>query len=133
MAQRDLVQIVVREQPNLVDVLLMARRWRCEAVVALAVTETWATLRPRARPPIVEWAARYAPDRTERFLLGAHRGPARAITRHAASVVVLPDLASRATYLRAVVFPQREYLRARGSSTTQHLRRAARRLVRSKR
>ena len=129
MAQRDLVQIVVREQPNLVDVLLMARRWRCETVVARAVTDTWAILRPQARPPIVEWAARYEPSRTDRFLFGAHRGPARAITRHAAAVVVLPDVSSRAAYLHAVAFPQREYLEVRGSSTVQHLRRASRRLV----
>jgi Uncharacterised nucleotidyltransferase len=127
---RDLAQLVLHEQPNLVDVLLMAKRWRCEAVVARGVNLTWETLRPVPRPPIVEWAARFTPSRTDRLLLAAYQGPARSFTRHAASLVVLPDLPSRMAYLHAIALPQREYLRARGSSTTRHVRRAVTKVFR---
>ena len=41
---RDVVQLVLREQPNLVDVLLMAHAWRCEVVVASAISTAWREL-----------------------------------------------------------------------------------------
>ena len=127
---RDVAEIVLRERPHLVDVLLMAKRWRCEVVVARAITTTWSELRIEPRPPIVEWAERYAPSRGERLLLAAHEGPARAFTRHAAAVVVIPGVRDRAAYLHAIAFPQRSYLRARMMSTGDHVRRAARRIFR---
>jgi hypothetical protein len=72
MSLRDVAQLVRYEQPNLVDVLLMARRWQCEVVVARAVTTAWEELGLTDRPPIVEWAQRYRPNRRERLLLSAH-------------------------------------------------------------
>ena len=77
---RDVAEIVLRERPHLVDVLLMAKQWRGEAVVARAVTLTWRELRIEPRPPIVEWADRFAPgrDAPARDALGGgeHREPA---------------------------------------------------------
>jgi hypothetical protein len=60
---RDVAQLVLREHPNLVDVLLMARAWRCEAALAKAVTTAWDALALEGRPRIVEWADNFAPDR----------------------------------------------------------------------
>jgi hypothetical protein len=90
---RDVAQLVLSERPNLVDVLLMARRWQCEAVVALAVSTAWDRLALTDRAPIVDWADNYAPSRRDRVLLAAHHGPARAFTRHLAALVVLPGAA----------------------------------------
>ena len=54
---RDVAQLVLREQPNLVDVLMMARAWRCEVVVADAVVTAWDTLQITEPAPIETWAA----------------------------------------------------------------------------
>ena len=55
---RDIAEVVLRERPNLVDLLLLARAWDCEAEVAESITTTWATLAVADRPPLVEWADR---------------------------------------------------------------------------
>jgi hypothetical protein len=127
---RDVAQLVLREQPNLVDVLMMARRWQCEAVVARAVSTAWDRLRLLDRPPIVEWALRYEPTRRDRMLLGAHEGAGRAFTRHVAALVVLPGVADRLAYAGAIAFPQPEYLRARRMTARSHVSRALRRVFR---
>jgi hypothetical protein len=127
---RDLAQIVHREEPNLVDVLVMARAWRCEPIVAKAITLAWDELELTEAPSLVQWAWRFTPTSAQRRMLAWHEGPARAFTRHAAALLVLPGFRKRFAYLLAIVFPQRTYLRARGLSATRHLRRAWDRIAR---
>jgi len=126
---RDVAEIVLRERPHLVDVLLMAKRWRCEVVVARAVTTAWRELAITTPSPIVDWAAAYAPTRVERLLLASNEGPARAFTRHLAAILVLPTFVDRFRYASAIAVPQRSYLRARHLSPATHLKRAARRII----
>jgi hypothetical protein len=127
---RDVAEIVLRERPHLVDVLMMAKRWRCEVVVARAVSNAWRELRITECPPIVEWARRYTPSRIDRMLLASHEGPARSFTRHLTAMVVLPDTTTRLRYARAIARPQPSYLRARRMTPSQHLARATRRIFR---
>ena len=127
---RDVAQLIIKEQPHIVDVLFMARRWRAEAVVARAVVTAWEELDLTVRPPLVDWAFGFRPSRTDRVLLSAHEGPARAFTRHAAALIVLPNISARAAYLRAIVLPQRSYLQARGMTIGSHAQRAWHRIVR---
>ena len=126
---RDLAQIVHRERPILTDVLLMAREWHCEPIVARAVTMTWEQLRLTSRPPIVEWAARFEPTRQQQRMLAWHEGPARAFTSQAAALLVLDTWADRLAYLRAVVLPDASYLKARGFTAMSHADRAWKRLA----
>ena len=128
MSLRDVAQLVLYERPNLADVLLMARRWQCEAVVARAVSTAWDQLALVDRAPIVEWADRYVPSRRDRLLLAAHDGPARAFTRHLAALVVLPGVRDRVAYATAIALPRREYLQARGMTARSHIGRAWRRV-----
>jgi hypothetical protein len=125
---RDVAQIVLRESPHLVDVLLMAQAWQCQLVVARAIRLASEELGLLDRPAIVEWAYRYRPGRKEEVVLAAHEGPARAFTRHLAALLVLPGVAARAAYLRAIAFPQRSYLEARAMTAGGHVGRAWRRL-----
>jgi hypothetical protein len=127
---RDVAQILLRERPHPADVLLMAKSWRCEAVVARAVTTAWTELALTDRPPLVEWADRYQPSRVDRMLLASHLGPARAFTRHAAAIVVLPGTQARLAYLHAIVLPQRSYLAARGLTIGGNAQRAFRKAFR---
>jgi len=124
---RDVVQLILREEPNLLDVLMMARDWGCEIVVARAVSAAWDTLAITEEPPITKWARNYEPDRRSRLLLSSGEGPARAFTCQLAAVLVLSGK-DRLAYARAIAFPQREYLEARGLSAKSHVQRAVDRL-----
>jgi len=126
---RDLAQIVHREHPNLTDVLLMAREWQCEPIVARAVTLAWERLALERRPPLVEWAHRFEPTKQQRRMLAWHEGPARAFTSQAAALLVLPTWDERLAYLRAVAIPDPSYLKARGFTVTSHAERAWNRLA----
>ena len=59
VALHDVAQLVLRERPHLIDVLMMARHWRCEALVARAATTAWQELQLVDRPPILEWAEQF--------------------------------------------------------------------------
>ena len=114
---RDVAQLVLREQPNLVDVLMMARAWRCEVVVADAVVTAWDTLQITEPAPIETWARNFTPDRQAQRLLDSHHGTARSFTRQLTALRVLPTLRDRCAYATAIAFPQRSYLEARGLSS----------------
>ena len=126
---RDVAQLIHREKPNLVDVLLMAREWQCEPIVARAVNLAWDELALTTRPPIVEWASRFEPSRYQRLMLSWHEGPARAFTGQIAAVLVLRGPSTRLADRQAIMFPTRSYLEARGFSARGHFRRAWNRVV----
>jgi hypothetical protein len=130
MSLRDVAQLIFTERPHIVDVLAMAQRWRARAVVARAIVTTWNELALTVRPPLVEWAFNYEPTRTDRMLLAAHEGPARAFTRHVAAVLVLHGSEERFAYVRAIMFPQPDYLEARGMTLRTHATRAWNRIIR---
>ncbi|MFN8024861.1 MAG: nucleotidyltransferase family protein [Acidimicrobiia bacterium] len=110
---RDVVQLVLREQPNLLDVLMTARSWQCEVVLARAVTAAWDTLQVTEDAPVVTWARNFEPDRRARMLLKSGEGPARAFTCQLAALAVLPGR-DRLAYARAIFFPQRSTSRPAG-------------------
>ena len=126
---RDVAQIIHREKPNLVDVLMMAKAWQCEPIVARAVNLAWDELALTTEPPIVAWARRFTPTRYQRWMLSWHEGPARAFTGQVAALLVLHDTRDRLAYLRAIMFPQRAYLEARGFDARGHFRRGWDRIV----
>lgn len=126
VALRDLAQIVVREQPNLADVLLMARAWQCEIVVATAVTSAWDDLALTVETPLLTWARNFEPDRRSRRMLAAHQGTGRMFTCHLAALEVLDGWGDRLAYLRAIALPSPAYLRARGLTPLVHVKRAIR-------
>lgn len=53
---RDVAEMVLRERPNLVDVLITARAWGCESELASTVLATWDLLALTEVPAIVAWA-----------------------------------------------------------------------------
>jgi hypothetical protein len=127
-SQRDVVQLLAVDGPNTDDVLDLARRWRAEAVVGRAISAAWAALEPRLTPPLLAWARTFRPGPLDRLLLASYGGPARGFTSKAAGVLVIPGVADKLTYLRAIAAPQRAYLERRGLSPGAHWRRAVTRL-----
>lgn len=105
-------------------VLAMAKRWRAEAVVALAVRRAVEDLGLEIAHPLVDWAMAYRPTLRDRVLLAAYRGRARGYTSQALSVLAISGWRNRWDYLRAILRPSRAYLEARGFRRGDRLLRA---------
>ena len=127
---RDVAQILLTLDPPHDEVLRFAHRWRAQGILARGLTMAWELLAPAATPPLVDWAAAYRPSRIDRLLLASQTGPGRGTTRHLAALLVIPGLSDRVAYVRAVAWPQPDYLRSRGLDRRDHLRRAVGRLRR---
>jgi hypothetical protein len=127
-SQRDVVQLLEVDRPSTNDVRDLARRWRAEAVVARALRDAWAALKPRFTPPLIEWAQGFQPSALDRLLLASYRGRARGFTSTAAGLLVVPGITGKLAYLRALALPQRTYLDQRGLSPLDRWRRALARL-----
>ncbi len=130
-ARRDLVQLLLAPEVDLEAVVATARRWQARAVLADAVSQTWAVLGlastdPIRTRPVTSWAVGYRPTQRERLLLEAHRANGYVYWRQLAGVVVLTGWGPRAHYLAALIWPGPGYLRDRSWSIGQHLRRAVR-------
>ncbi len=53
---RDVAEVLIREEPHAVDVLLLARAWGCESELASTLVATWKALGITEVPPLVGWA-----------------------------------------------------------------------------
>ena len=85
--------------------LAMATRWHGRAVVARAVNLASSVL---GLPPsgVVAWARSYRPGRRERRRLACYTSRYRSNSRkYLATAAVIPGLADKAAYLRALLFP----------------------------
>lgn len=107
-----------------VAVRALADRWRCAAVVALAVSRAVDELALEADHPLVPWARSFRPTLRDRVLLASYRGRARGYTSQAMSVAAIDGWRNRWAYLGAIVRPSREYLEARRFGRGDRLRKA---------
>jgi hypothetical protein len=77
LAQRDVVQLTLREDLSLRRVESLASAWRLEAVLAQAVNMAWDTFSVPDVVPISAWSRAYRPHRRDRRRLEAHPPPVR--------------------------------------------------------
>lgn len=75
LAQRDVVQLVLRENLSVGKVERLASSWRLEAVLAEAVRRGWETFRVPDVVPISAWSRSYQPYKRDRRRLAAHPLP----------------------------------------------------------
>lgn len=75
LAQRDVVQLVLREDLSVRKVERQASSWRLEAVVADAVRAAWETFRVPDVVPISAWSRSYRPYGRDRRRLAAYPQP----------------------------------------------------------
>jgi hypothetical protein len=127
---RDLAQVVQTTELDLDRVHRLCSSWKAEAVVARAVCAAWSVFRLDDELPISAWAHRYQPSRAQRRTLRLYPKTANNYAAMALSELpTVPGIRAKASYLRAMLSPDRGYLDAR---TTRHLgrwRRAARTLL----
>jgi hypothetical protein len=99
-------------------------------VLSAGVTDAWRALRLTDRPALLEWAQRHRSPRRDRVLMAASRGPARGYTSQLTSVFAIPGFRARIAFLRAIIWPSREYRDARHLGRFGLLGRGARRAMR---
>ena len=78
LAQRDVVQLVLRQKISVRKVQRLASSWRMEAVVAEAVRRAWDTFRVPDVVPLSTWSRSYRPAGRDRRRLAAHPLPSLA-------------------------------------------------------
>lgn len=121
--QRDLAQMLLTTEVDLDRVHRLAAAWSGRAVVARAVTGAWASLALPDAHPLATWATGYDPTPAERRALRLYVGASRSYARQtAASVAAVPGWWAKGAYLRALLFPGREYLATREGTYRRRLR-----------
>lgn len=105
---RDVAQLLLATDLDQDRVLRLADAWAGHAVVARAVTLTWATFELADVVPLSVWAQGYTPSTTERRALDTYLRSDRTYTGKAlASLQVIPGVAAKAAFLRALAVPDR--------------------------
>ena len=96
LAQRDVVQLTLREDLSLRRVESLASAWRLEAVLAEAVNMAWATFSVPDVVPISAWSRAYRPHPRDRRRLEAHPSPSPTPARDPRPPQRQPESVSRA-------------------------------------
>ncbi|MGH8883781.1 MAG: nucleotidyltransferase family protein [Egibacteraceae bacterium] len=113
-ALRDIAQVLLGSTLDLERVRRLAAAWRGTAVLARAVTLTWETLALAADHPLATWARNFVPERADQRLLACYLSTNRSNSaKYLASIRVIPGLAAKLTYLRALLLPDRTFLERR--------------------
>jgi len=111
LALRDIAQVLACAELDDVRVRSLARGWRAEAALARAMSLTALTLDLGMPHPLIDWARGYRADRVSSRALSAYTHPGNAYGRQAvAAVRCIPGLASKAAYVRALVWPDEDYV-----------------------
>ena len=108
-------------------VVRTATSWGVEAVIAAAVSDTWRLLgidrTDASATDLVTWAACYRPTRREEAWLNLHTHGDKTFAAQAlATVAVLPGVRAKVAYLRALAFPDSQYVADRHGSRMARFR-----------
>jgi hypothetical protein len=107
---RDVAQIALTSDLDLGRVHEIASAWRATAPMAWSITQVWETF-GLPEHPLAEWARDYAPTRREQRALALYMSADRSYASMAfASTRVVPGLAAKLAYLRALALPERDYV-----------------------
>jgi hypothetical protein len=122
---RDVAQLALHAPLDAADVLTTAERWRATSIVALALETTWRELDVADVIPLSTWAANHEPNARDLRQLRVYRNDGRRYPRQAiATLRSIPRLADRFAYARAMLFPDRAYLREHDGSYARRARRS---------
>ena len=128
---RDIAELLLAGDIDVDEVRRLAADWRAEAVLALAVRSTWDAFALADATALSFWAYRYEPEPWERRALAVYKRPDTGYAaRSLAAVRAIQGASNKVAFVRALVFPRRDYLEGRHASFTQRWRRGLRDLKR---
>ncbi len=121
---RDVAQLRLTTNVDLDATLRLADRWRSTIVVAGAIALASTSLRLPS-DDVVAWAARYEGSRFERRALAAYVGPQRSYAKQmTASIPAVSGLANKASFVTALLLPDRGYVGRHDGGYLRRVRRA---------
>jgi hypothetical protein len=107
---RDVAQMLLITDVDLDRVLSLAAAWQVEAVVARAILLAWETLELVDVAPLLTWACRYEPTSAEERTLGLYIGEPREGRQALAMLRLISGIRAKASFVRALAFPQNDLL-----------------------
>jgi hypothetical protein len=112
---RDVAEIALYGGLDAGAVRRRAALWRAEAVLSLALRETWSQLEIADVTALSRWAELYRPSESERRQLAAYGRPGNPYSIQALnSLSYISGVGSKIAFAGSLVLPQREFLEARG-------------------
>jgi hypothetical protein len=129
---RDVAQGLFGGELDVHFVRVLAASWQAEAVLARALQLTTAMFGiDQDAGPLTTWAASYRPDaRARRALASYADGGGGYPARSVAALWAVPGARAKGAYLRALVFPAREYVGPRHRGRLARWRHGARAVLR---
>lgn len=125
LPHRDVAELLLAGQAHEERVMALARRWRSEAPLALAITTAARCFDLDGTIPLVAWAERQVLSRGDRRTMDLYRGGDSAALA-AAGVFFVPGARERCRYARMLLMPDRSYLDEREGTYVERWRHAAR-------
>ena len=127
---RDVAQILLHSTVDTDRVRERCADWRCGIVVQRAIRLAWQRLGLDEDREITRWARHYEPGRFEQRALRAYLGDNRSYARQVATgLAAVPGLGAKAAYTRALLLPDRPYVREHDGGYARRLVRAGRLLL----
>ena len=131
LALRDVAQTLLGGELDVHLARALAASWQADSVLARAVQLTCRAFGiDVAVSPLAAWATAYQPDRRARRALAAYTDPTGGYSaRSLAGLRAVPGLRDKGAYLRALVFPTREYVDPRHQGRVKRWRHGARAIL----
>jgi len=129
---RDVAQLLAADL-DVAATIAWCDRFRAGVVVQRAVALVETILGSSPSGPLVAWAGRLTPSRSDRWRMRSYAGgDNRYATQAAATFWVLPGVRDRLAYASALAFPDRRYLREHDTSYMRRLTRSTSLVVRGR-
>jgi hypothetical protein len=126
-ALRDVAEMALCSPLDVGRLRERCRLWRCGIVVQRAIRLAWDSLALLVTPDVVRWSRLHVPTPFESRALDAYFGEDRRYARQAvAGLQALDGFGDKAMYAATLLFPNREYVRARDGSYARRAGRAIR-------
>jgi len=110
VALRDIAEMLLHTPLDLVRVQALCSAWGGEAVMARAVRATWETLGLADLTALSVWAERYQPSRSDEKAVRAYTSERSGGRQALGSLTAIPGIRAKASFIRAVALPEREFL-----------------------
>jgi hypothetical protein len=125
VAVRDVAQHLASGDVDTERVLVLARRWRAEAVVARAVGLIGDLLAAEGLP-LQAWARSHGPGWWDRLAMVGYSGPRRTTSRESVlGLLAIRGVRARFDYAWPLLFPQSSYIEGRHAGRIARFRHAA--------
>lgn len=128
---RDVAEMLRHVHHDGASIRQLAANWGVEAVVAAAVADSQRLLGIAPTGELSDWAQRYVPSAREESWLALHTHADKTFAAQAiATLRAMPRWGDKASYLHALVLPDRRYAAARHASPLARFRYAIREIRR---